>query len=200
MAPTRPLVAQQIEACYQIMGISKEDTAELTGKQHTNIRAKIWKEKRVFFVTPQTLASDVIDETFPVNDIKLIVVDEAHRARTTKSAYTEVVTAIYSKNKLFRVLALSATPGRDLDAVAEVVQNLLISHIEIRSDSSPDVKKYTHKIQTQTDVVVLNKTLRDVKAALIQIIDPYVQNLKDANAITGMWKILPFHLRKGLMT
>lgn len=33
MAPTRPLVAQQIEACYQIMGIAKEDTAELTGKQ-----------------------------------------------------------------------------------------------------------------------------------------------------------------------
>lgn len=33
MAPTRPLVAQQIEACYQIMGISKNDTAELTGKQ-----------------------------------------------------------------------------------------------------------------------------------------------------------------------
>lgn len=32
MAPTKPLVAQQIEACYNIMGIPESDTAELTGK------------------------------------------------------------------------------------------------------------------------------------------------------------------------
>ena len=32
MAPTKPLVAQQIEACYNIMGIPQDDTAEMTGK------------------------------------------------------------------------------------------------------------------------------------------------------------------------
>ena len=32
MAPTKPLVAQQIEACYKIMGIPQSDTAEMTGK------------------------------------------------------------------------------------------------------------------------------------------------------------------------
>lgn len=32
MAPTRPLVAQQIEACYNIMGIPQQDTVEMTGK------------------------------------------------------------------------------------------------------------------------------------------------------------------------
>lgn len=31
-APTKPLVAQQIEACYKIMGIPLEDTLEMTGK------------------------------------------------------------------------------------------------------------------------------------------------------------------------
>lgn len=31
MAPTKPLVAQQIEACYNIMGIPQEHTAEMTG-------------------------------------------------------------------------------------------------------------------------------------------------------------------------
>lgn len=31
MAPTKPLVAQQIEACYNIMGIPQKDTAEMTG-------------------------------------------------------------------------------------------------------------------------------------------------------------------------
>lgn len=32
MAPTKPLVAQQIEACYKIMGIPQADTAEMTGR------------------------------------------------------------------------------------------------------------------------------------------------------------------------
>jgi len=31
MAPTRPLVAQQINACYTIMGIPRETTFEMTG-------------------------------------------------------------------------------------------------------------------------------------------------------------------------
>lgn len=35
MAPTRPLVAQQIEACYSIMGFSREVTIEMTGKLFT---------------------------------------------------------------------------------------------------------------------------------------------------------------------
>jgi Fanconi anemia group M protein len=33
MAPTKPLVAQQIEACYNIMGIPQDHTAEMTGKE-----------------------------------------------------------------------------------------------------------------------------------------------------------------------
>ena len=32
MAPTKPLVAQQIEACFNIMGIPQSDTAEMTGE------------------------------------------------------------------------------------------------------------------------------------------------------------------------
>lgn len=35
MAPTKPLVAQQIEACYKVMGIPQAHMAELTGKQIT---------------------------------------------------------------------------------------------------------------------------------------------------------------------
>jgi len=31
LAPTKPLVAQQIEACFSIMGIPQEHTAEMTG-------------------------------------------------------------------------------------------------------------------------------------------------------------------------
>jgi len=31
LAPTKPLVAQQIDACYEVMGIPSVDMIELTG-------------------------------------------------------------------------------------------------------------------------------------------------------------------------
>lgn len=34
LAPTKPLVAQQIEACHNVMGIPQEHSAEMTGKDH----------------------------------------------------------------------------------------------------------------------------------------------------------------------
>lgn len=36
MAPTKPLVAQQIEACYKVMGIPQDHMAELTGERKTH--------------------------------------------------------------------------------------------------------------------------------------------------------------------
>ena len=53
MAPTKPLVAQQIEACFKIMGIPQVETMEMTGNVAVSTREKAWKQKRVLFMTPQ---------------------------------------------------------------------------------------------------------------------------------------------------
>lgn len=186
MAPTRPLVAQQINACYQIMGFPKDETVELTGKQNKKIRAIAWQTKRVFYCTPQVVWSDMNDNeiNFPIADIKLIVVDEAHKAKG-KYAYTEVVQSIWSRNKMFRVLALSATPGRVIKDVAEVVQNLLISNIEVRRENSIDVAPYVFKKNIKTIVVPLNDYLNGVRNRLLSLIEPYVKNLSDHQVISG---------------
>lgn len=59
MAPTRPLVEQQISACTDIMGFPPEDSVELTGHIPAATRAKYWQEKRLFYVTPQVRESSV---------------------------------------------------------------------------------------------------------------------------------------------
>lgn len=186
MAPTRPLVAQQIQACYQVMGFPKDETVELTGKQNKNVRAIAWREKRVFYCTPQVVWRDICDSemNFPINDIKLVVVDEAHKAKG-KYAYTEVVQAIWEHNKLFRVLALSATPGRTMSDVSEVVQNLLISHIEVRRENSIDVVPYVFKKNIKTIVVPLNEQLTQIRQRLYDLVDPYMENLDKQKVISG---------------
>lgn len=186
MAPTRPLVAQQIRACYQIMAFPKDETIELTGKQNKKIRAGAWHTKRVFYCTPQVVWRDICDNemNFPIDDIKLVVVDEAHKAKG-KYAYTEVVQAIWQHNKQFRVLALSATPGRNLMDVSEVVQNLLISHIEVRRENSMDVAPYVFKKNIKTIVVPLNEQLKRARQQLYDLVEPYMENLVKHQVITG---------------
>lgn len=186
MAPTRPLVNQQIEACYKIMGIPKEDTAEMTGKQQRKNRTGLWQSKRVFYVTPQVVLADINspEQNFPINEVKLVVVDEAHKAKG-RYAYTEVIKAIASTNRNFRVLALSATPGRTLEDVAEVIKNLLISHIEVRWENSIDVSPYTFKKNIRTVVIPLGPNLSRIREHYLQILDPYVRRLLDANVISG---------------
>ena len=47
MAPTKPLVNQQIEACYKIMGIPMDHSTFLTGNDGPNDREKKWARNGV---------------------------------------------------------------------------------------------------------------------------------------------------------
>ncbi|XP_055906206.1 Fanconi anemia group M protein [Eupeodes corollae] len=186
MAPTRPLVAQQIDACCKIMGIPKSDCVEITGKLNKASRAELWQSKRCFFATPQSVQSDILDAelNFPFQAIKLIVVDEAHKARG-RYAYTEVVRYIWSKNKFFRVLALSATPGRRKEDVEEVIRNLFISNLEVRTEDCVDVVSYVHKRQLKVVVVDLGTKLSRIRDELLEIADPHIRNLIENRLISG---------------
>lgn len=50
-----------------------------------------------------------------------------------------------AKNPHFRVLALSATPGSDPQKVQDIIDNLHISRIEIRDETSMDIREYVFK-------------------------------------------------------
>ncbi|XP_055957171.1 Fanconi anemia group M protein [Patella vulgata] len=182
MAPTKPLVAQQIEACYNIMGIPQSDTAEMTGNMAPNDRLKAWKEKRVFFLTPQVITNDLSRGSCPAENVKCVVVDEAHKA-LGNHAYCQVIRELAKYTTNFRVLALSATPGSDIKAVQQVLTNLLISHIEIRTEECPDIKPYTHERKVDKIVVPLGEELTKVKTKYIQIMDSVIRRLNQQKVI-----------------
>lgn len=76
LAPTKPLVAQQISACYDIMGVPESDTAELQGSVDPKQRARLWDERRVFFCTPQSMANDIKSRRCDPSRFVCVVVDE----------------------------------------------------------------------------------------------------------------------------
>jgi len=88
-APTKPLVAQQMDACAKVMGIRKSEMCEMTGSVNPEERKRLWLEKRVFFLTPQTLNNDLVKSTCPWSKIRCLIIDEAHRA-LGQHAYCQV--------------------------------------------------------------------------------------------------------------
>lgn len=148
----------------------------------------MWATKRVFFATPQVVHSDMLEadgsSTFPFNAIKLIVVDEAHRAKG-RYAYTQVADCLMAHNRNFRMLALSATPGRTMEDVASVCQNLYISNLQVRWDNSIDVQPYIHRRIIRTIVVSLKDRIKEPREKLLQIIEPYLRQLIEADILRG---------------
>lgn len=91
----------------------------LLGNNLQSSRGNIWNEKRLFFITPQILQNDLDLFSSLALQIKCLVIDEAHRAKGNH-AYCEVIKKLYAINKDFRVLALSATPGKDDHELGDV--------------------------------------------------------------------------------
>ena len=144
LAPTKPLVVQQVEACHKITGLPASATAVLCGGSvKPEQRTRVWEEKRVVFATPQTLAKDLEAGRAAPERITLLVLDEAHRAQGGY-AYCSVVRFMFETHDRARILALSATPGRDAATVQAVVENLRISAVEARTEFDTDVAPYTH--------------------------------------------------------
>ncbi|KAF2674168.1 P-loop containing nucleoside triphosphate hydrolase protein [Microthyrium microscopicum] len=201
VAPTKPLVAQQIDACFHIAGIPYSQTTVLTGEVSPAAREEEWEKKRVFFMTPQTLQADLSKGIADPKKIVLLVVDEAHRAKGSYS-YVEVVKFIRRFNQSFRVLALTATPGGDVESVQEVINGLDISRVEIRTDQSIDIREYVHERDLQKEVFSYSEEMRELMDLYSQAVKPL---LKEVAGINPMYSgdpiaLTPYGCTKALQT
>ncbi|KAI3320098.1 type III restriction enzyme [Xylariaceae sp. AK1471] len=184
VAPTKPLVSQQVDACFHIAGIPRSQTTLLTGEVAPALRAEEWSSKRVFFMTPQTLENDLSAGFADPKSIGLLVIDEAHRA-TGNYSYVKVVTFLRRFSSSFRILALTATPGSKVEAVQEVIDGLGISHVEIRTENSLDIKPYVH--QRDEDIVLLDPSdeIIFIKDLFSKALKPLVDKLSSQNIYYG---------------
>ena len=179
LAPTRPLVEQQKAACRDICGMPSEETCVLMGSTKRDLdgtRRTLWRDKRLFFCTPQTMENDLRDGVCPAHDVVCLVIDEAHRAKGNH-AYCGVVKQLWDRDVQFRLLALTATPGHDVAEVQSVVRALAIGRIDFRSDQDEDVRKHTHKREVRLETVVSTKANEQVLDLLRDCLRPMVKKL-----------------------
>lgn len=168
MAPTKPLVAQQIKACCGITGIPASKVAILLDKTKRN-RVAIWEEKQVFFTTPQVVENDLTQGIVSPKLVVLLVIDEAHRSKGNY-AYNNVCKFLRRFNPSFRVLALTATPASDVDGVQEIIENLQISKVEVRTENSIDIIKYMKRKKIEKITVLTSPEVQEC----IELIKPAI--------------------------
>lgn len=184
VAPTKPLVSQQVSACLDIAGIPRSQSTMLTGGISPGLRAQEWQSKRVFFMTPQTFINDLKTGIADPKRIVLVVVDEAHRA-TGGYAYVEVVKFLRRFNNSFRVLALTATPGSTVEAVQGVIDGLDISRVEIRTEQSLDIRDYVHSRNEDIEIFENSEEMTFCLDLISDALQPQVDQLQRLNAYWG---------------
>ena len=200
LAPTLPLVNQQVQACFDIMKLPLEDTALLTGKVPPTERRILWDTRRVFYCTPQTVQKDLQNPDVCANPSRIvcIVLDEAHKA-SGDYAYVKVIQQLEYHCAKLRIVGLSATPGTSIKAIQHVVQALKIHTLEVRTEDDPSVAPYLNKRHDEIVIVKSNSIQAEVERDLTDIICPILKTLRDHGAINssrfgGNRTLTPYHI------
>ncbi|MAG91528.1 hypothetical protein CMO83_02530 [Candidatus Woesearchaeota archaeon] len=177
IGPTRPLIEQYLNVFREHFDIDNGDMAIFTGMVRPDKRKELWKKSKIIFSTPQGLENDIISRRINLEDVCLLGVDEAHRA-VGDYAYVFVAKQFMKLSKFPRIIALTASPGSDMNKIQEVCRNLFIEDIEVRTDEDPDVKPYIQEMQIDWVKVDLPRVFTDIQKFLLLFLRQRFEKLK----------------------
>jgi len=171
LTPTKPLAKQHADSIKEILELDDKNVSLVTGEMAPKKRKEEY-EKDVIISTPQTIRNDIQHGRFGSN-FKLVIFDEAHRS-VGNYAYTYVAEKLKDE-ALF--VGLTASPGGRQERIKEVLDNLHIQNIEIRTTFDPDVVPYIMKSTVKWIPVQLSPTLKLMKKELDHLVSKYAKRL-----------------------
>ncbi len=177
IGPTKPLIEQYYAVFRDHFEIDENEMGIFTGMISPEKRAELWKKYKIIFSTPQGLENDIITNRVNLEEVCLLGVDEAHRAVGDYS-YVFVAKQFMKLSSYPRIIALTASPGSDMEKIQEVCRNLFIEDIEVRTDDDPDVKPYIQDMQIDWIKVELPKVFIDIQRLLLLFLRERFEKLK----------------------
>ena len=177
IGPTRPLIEQYLNVFKEHFEINENYMAVFTGFVSPEKREELWKKAKIVFSTPQGLENDIISRRVNLEEVCLLGVDEAHRA-VGDYAYVFVAKQFMKLSRFPRIIALTASPGSDMDKIQEVCRNLFIEDIEVRTDEDIDVKPYIQEMQIDWVNVELPRIFTDIQRFLLLFLRERFEKLK----------------------
>ena len=175
LAPTKPLVEQH--AAYLKDVLLAGDVAVFTGEKPPEDRELEWRTCKVVCSTPQVIENDLRQERISLEEVSLVVFDEAHRA-VGDYAYVDVAAKYRERGGL--VLGMTASPGSQIGRILEVCQNLGVTpdHVEIRLETDSDVSPYFPGIEVERVFVDVPEQAGRARDLLRSVLDEQVAGLR----------------------
>lgn len=176
-SPTKPLCAQHVKSFIKSTDMGKENIILYTGAVSPEKRKELWNNGKIIIATPQTIESDLVNKRISLENISLLVIDEAHRSRM-KYANTFVAKNYNENAKNKRILALTASPGSTKERIEEIRENLFLDKVEIRSETDSDVSPYVQEKEIEWVHVSLPNEFDRIKNLIKQFRDEKIIELK----------------------
>ena len=182
LAPTKPLVIQHSQFLKQFLDINEESIIVFTGEIAPEKRKKMWEKSRIIVSTPQVIENDLLSKRLDLKEVSFIIFDECHHA---VGEYSYVfVSDMYKKQcEDGLILAMTASPGNDINKIIEVCKNLNIKNIEIRTKYDPDVKPYVHDIKVKWKEIALPEEFSHTIQLLRKALSERLKFLKNIDLI-----------------
>lgn len=182
LAPTKPLVEQHASSLRDILVVDRITlfTGEATSPEE---RELLWRENQLIVSTPQVIRNDVRADRFDLEEVSLIVFDEAHRA-VGDYAYVDVAAA-YKDVPGRLVVGMTASPGSSTEKILEVCSNLGISAVEIRTEYDADVVPYVHGLQIERIAVEAPDVAKEIRGLLASVYEDQIERLKKIGFLQG---------------
>ncbi len=164
MAPTKPLINQHRKTFSEYF-TNIEKINVISGEIAPKLRKDIWNKSKIVFATPQTIKKDLIYSRISLDDVSLVVFDEAHRA-VGDYAYVYIARKYINSGKKPRILGLTASPGSDRLKIKEVCSNLFIDIIESRDRDHKEVRDFVKAVKISYEFIELPNDIRNISKFL----------------------------------
>lgn len=184
LAPTKPLAEQHFEYFKKHLPELFGDMQLFTGTVKPTQRKKIWQTADIIFSTPQCVANDLKKGLYNLNDVSLLIEDEAHRC--IKNYDYNYVAQEYKKHaQNQRIIGLTASPGSESKKIKDICKNLSITNVELRTRESVDVKKYLQELEFEKIFLELPSEFQDMRNILNKLFNEYIDELKTRGVLFG---------------
>jgi Fanconi anemia group M protein len=175
LAPTKPLVEQHAAFLQRVLK-DKDLVSMMTGESPPEKRIESWRQSRIVVSTPQVIENDLLSRRIDLEDVSLVIFDEAHRA-VGNYAYVYIADRYHREAKNPRVLGITASPGSQSEKIAEICTNLHIETIQTRTENDPDVAPFVHEREIEWVKLTVPKELLQIRTAIEELLTRRIDDL-----------------------
>ncbi len=161
IAPTTGLVDQQQRMARAMINIDENEIITYTGENAPAKRPELWNSGRIIIATPQVIRNDVQNGLIDLNELGLLIFDEAHHA-TGNHAYSQVGKLMQKDNPDCLVIGATASPGSTESAILQVANNLNIRTFSISKKESSLLQAYRVNMQITPHYLELEDGLKEI--------------------------------------